>query len=64
MTPLDRKLQTAGVLLILGLAVTILTLIWKAPLSFLLFAGVSGVLTFAGIIVYLYSLISASAVPR
>jgi hypothetical protein len=64
MRPIERKLRTAGVLMILGLTVTILSLIWRAPLSFILFAGVGVLLTFAGIIVYLYSLVSGSAVAQ
>ena len=64
MTLIERKLRTAGVLMILGLAVTILSLIWKAPLSFILFAGIGGLLTLAGILVYLYSLVSGSTAPQ
>jgi hypothetical protein len=46
--------------MILGLAMTIVSLIWKAPLAFLLFAGISGTLTLAGVVLYLYALVSAS----
>ena len=60
---LARELRLAGTLLIVGLAVTIVTLIWKAPLSFLLFAGIGIVLTLAGVAVYLFSIVSTSA-PR
>jgi uncharacterized membrane protein YccC len=60
---LARELRLAGTLLIVGLAVTIVTLIWKAPLSFLLFAGIGVVLTLAGVAVYLFSIVSTSA-PR
>ena len=63
-TAIDRELRIAGILLILGLALTVVTLIWKAPLAFLLFAGVAALLTLLGIAVYLYSLVSAEAVPR
>jgi len=61
---LSRELRIAGILVILGLAVTILSLIWKAPLSFLMFAGIGGTLTVVGIIVYLYSLVSSDATPQ
>ncbi len=62
MTSMERKLRTAGVLLILGLAVAIASLVWETPLSFLVFVGAGGLLTFAGIVVYLYSLVSTSAI--
>ncbi len=60
MTPIEGKLRAAGILMILGLAMTIVSLIWKAPLAFLLFAGISGTLTLAGVVLYLYALVSAS----
>jgi hypothetical protein len=56
-----RELRIAGILLILGLTLTIATLMWKAPLSFLVFAGIGALLTLAGIVVYLYSLVSTAA---
>ncbi len=55
---LERRLQVAGVFLILGLLVEALCLFWKGPLAFLLFLGLGGVLLFAGIVVYLFSLVS------
>ena len=61
---IDRELRIAGILLILGLALTVVTLIWKAALAFLVFAGIAALLTLAGIAVYLSSLVSAGAVPR
>lgn len=63
-TAIDRELRIAGILLILGLALTVVTLIWKAPLSFLVFAGIAILLTLAGIAVYLYSLVSVDTIPR
>ena len=56
--PLERRLQISGVLIILGLLVEALCLAWRGPLAFLVFLGLSGLLLFAGIIVYLYSLVS------
>jgi hypothetical protein len=58
---IDRSLRISGVLLILGLAVDVISLLWERPLAFLLFVGVGGFLTLAGILVYLYSLISATS---
>jgi hypothetical protein len=55
---LERRLQVAGVFLILGLLVEALCLVWKGPLAFLVFLGLGGILLFAGIVVYLFSLVS------
>lgn len=57
---INRELQIAGTLLILGLLVAIISLLWKAPLAFLLFVGVGGLLTVAGILLYLYSIVAPS----
>jgi hypothetical protein len=57
---INRELQISGTLLIFGLAVAIISLLWKAPLAFLLFAGVGGLLTVAGILLYLYSIVAPS----
>jgi hypothetical protein len=56
---ISRKLKIAGVLLLAGLLVTIASLIWKAPLAFLLFAGIGGLLIVAGIVVYLFSIVAS-----
>jgi hypothetical protein len=48
-------LKLVGALLILGIAVEIISLVWEKPLAFLLVVGVGGSLTFAGIVLYLYS---------
>jgi hypothetical protein len=56
--PLERRLQIAGVFLILGLLVEALCLVWKGPLAFLLFLGLGGILLFAGIVIFLFSLVS------
>ena len=56
--PFERQLQLAGVFLILGLLVEAFCLVWKGPLAFLLFLGLGGILLFAGIVVYLFSLVS------
>jgi hypothetical protein len=54
---IERALRISGILLILGIAVEIISLVWKKPLAFLLFVGVGGSLTFVGIVLYLYSLL-------
>jgi hypothetical protein len=53
-----KNLRIAGILLILGLVVDIISLIWAKPLAFLLFVGVGGLLILAGLFIYLFSLAS------
>jgi len=57
--PLERKLQLSGIILILGLVVESLCLLGHGPIAFMLFVGLSGVFFAAGILLYLYSLLSA-----
>jgi hypothetical protein len=57
---LEKRLQIAGVFMILGLLVEALCLVWKGPLAFLVFLGLGGIFVFAGIVVYLFSLVSVS----
>lgn len=54
---IERALRLSGILLILGIATEIVSLVWEQPLAFLLFVGVGGFLTIAGIVFYLYSLL-------
>jgi hypothetical protein len=56
--PIERRLQISGVLIILGLLVEALCLAWRGPLAFMVFLCVGGLLLFAGIAVYLISLVS------
>jgi hypothetical protein len=56
------KLRVSGLLLLTGLLITIFSLIMHTPLAFLVFAGVGGLSVFAGLAVYLYSLVDASSV--
>jgi hypothetical protein len=62
--PMERRLRIAGTLLILGLAITLASLMWGAPLSSLMFAGIAGSLIIAGILIYLYGLVSPGATSR
>ena len=47
------RLAVAGVLLLLALAVEIVTLSWSHPLAFVAFAAGGGLLTVAGVGLYL-----------
>jgi hypothetical protein len=58
---IESRLRLSGVLLMAGLAVVAISLAWEKPLAFLLFAGVGGALLGAGILIYLYSLVSVAS---
>jgi hypothetical protein len=62
-SPFDRKLQLSGILLILGLLVEALCLLGHGPIAFIVFAGLGGFLFVVGILLYLYSLVSARVEP-
>ncbi len=55
---ISKKLRTAGILIIAGLVVEILSLVWNHPLSFVAFIGIGGLLLAAGILLYLWALVS------
>jgi len=55
-----RSLRLSGSFLILGLGTELVSLLWEKPLAFLLFAFVGGALFLAGILLYLYSLVSTA----
>jgi hypothetical protein len=57
-TRLEGRLQIAGTLLIIGLAIEAICLLCAKPIAFVLFVTVGGLLLFAGVAVYLFSLIS------
>jgi len=61
---LERRLQVSGILLILGLLSESLCLLWARPLSFLGLVSVGGVLLFAGMVVYLVSLLAIRVSPQ
>ncbi|HEY4709839.1 MAG TPA: hypothetical protein VIH46_06690 [Candidatus Acidoferrales bacterium] len=57
-TAIPPSLRVPGILLILGLAIELISLLWNKPLAFILFAFVGGAFLLAGILLYLYSLVS------
>lgn len=60
---LERRLQFAGSLLILGLFIEALSVIWTRPIAFVVFVGLGGLLFAVGILLYLYSLVNIKAAP-
>ena len=55
---LEGRLQLSGILAVAGLIVEWISLLWNRPLAFLLFIFVGGALMGAGILLYLYSLVT------
>jgi|GEM_PF-1273061 uncharacterized membrane protein len=58
---LERRLQLAAIVLLIGLIVEVLCLLGRGPIAFLLFSGVCVLLFLAGILLYLQVLVSASS---
>jgi hypothetical protein len=57
---IEKRLRLAGLLLVAGLLVEAVCLQWARPIAFILLVVVGGLLCCCGIVVYLYSLVSAS----
>ena len=55
---LYKRLQLSGVLVAVGLIVEVVTLYWAHPLAFLAFIVLGGTLVAAGMLLYLYSIVS------
>jgi hypothetical protein len=58
---MNRRLRLSGLLIVIGLAIQLATLLWNHPLSFLTFLLVGSPIVFSGIVVYLYSLVFLSS---
>ena len=59
--PIEKRLQIAATLIILGLLVEAVCELWARPLAFLIFVGIGMLLMFAGIVFYLFSLVTPGA---
>jgi len=58
-TPLvERRLRWAGVLIAVGLIIQLTTFLWIHPLAFIGFAAIGCPLVAAGVLLFLYSLVS------
>ncbi len=60
--PLAKRLQIAGTFLIIGLLIEAFCLLSPRPIAFVIFVAVGGLLLFAGVAVYLFSLVSPSRI--
>lgn len=61
---IEKRLQIAGVLILLGLVVEALCLLWSTPIAFVIFVSIGGLSMFVGIVLFLYSLVSDLKVPH
>lgn len=56
--PMERRLQLAGILMLLGLIVEAFFLFWTRPIGFVLFLGIGGLLITLGAVLYLLAVLS------
>jgi len=56
---LEKRLQIAGIVLILGLLAEGSCLLGRGPIAFLLFIGLAGLLLSLGILIFLLALVRA-----
>jgi hypothetical protein len=61
--PIEKRIQIAGLFMIVGLLIEALCLFWAVPIAFVIFASVGGLLIFIGLSVFLYSLVSTESKP-
>ncbi|MFY9555552.1 MAG: hypothetical protein WAV47_12640 [Blastocatellia bacterium] len=59
-TKMQRRLRSAGTLVLLGLGIELLSLLWSHPTAFILFLVPGTLLIAIGILIYFYSLVSVS----
>jgi hypothetical protein len=60
---MEKRIQIAGIVVIVGLIIEALCLLWARPISFVIFVAVGGLFLFAGVVVFLFSLASPPHVP-
>ena len=56
--PIEVRIRWAGLLIVLGLLLQMLTLLWAHPLAFMCFLMIGCPLVAAGMLLFLYSLVS------
>ena len=58
---LIRRLRLSGLLVTLGLIVEMVTLFWSHPTAFLVFLLLGGLLVGAGVLLYLFAIVTYSS---
>ena len=61
---METRLRRAGIIVAAGLLLDLLTLLPLHPLAFIAFVGLGVPVTAAGVLYFLYSLLSASALAE
>jgi len=61
---MSKRIRWAGLLICLGLAIQLVTLLWIHPLAFMTFLIIGCPLTTAGILLCLFSLLNGGDVKR
>jgi hypothetical protein len=56
--PMAWRLQISGSFLVIGLLIEAICLFSEKPIAFVLFVAIGGLFLFAGVTVYLFSLVS------
>jgi hypothetical protein len=56
---MGRRLRISGIFVIIGLLVEALCLVWSRPIAFVVLVCIGGALIGLGVLVFLYSLLSA-----
>jgi RsiW-degrading membrane proteinase PrsW (M82 family) len=56
---MNRRLRISGILVIIGLLVEALCLVWSRPIAFVVLVCLGGALLGLGVLLFLYSLVSA-----
>jgi predicted membrane channel-forming protein YqfA (hemolysin III family) len=56
MMDFESRIRWCGILIFIGVAIVLLSLLWKHPLSFLTFLMLGCPLVLVGVLFYLYSL--------
>jgi hypothetical protein len=58
LTSVQKRIRIAGIFIVAGLLVELITLRWSHPTAFLFFLLFGGALMMIGILIYLFSLLS------
>jgi RsiW-degrading membrane proteinase PrsW (M82 family) len=60
---MERRLRISGIIVIIGLLVEALCLAWSQPIAFVVLVCIGGALIGLGVLLFLYSLLSAPSRP-
>lgn len=63
-TSLPRRLRLSGLLVSLGLIIEVITMLWSHPTAFLAFLLLGGSCVAAGVLLYLFAILSSSSPPQ